>query len=344
MIKRICATVLLTVVLIGSGSASVLAMDPRQPEVNNLWAFGDSLTDSGNLFYLSGGTVPPSPPYFNGRFSDGPVWLEGLADRLGLTIDFDTPVFINPLANNRAIAGAFTGLDGESAPGLGVLSQVDLFLNTVGSVEPDDLVVVWAGANDYFFTDALPPEAVGNLAQAVTDLAMQGNARRFLVPNLPDLGETPLGQLVLTPEQAAGLNALTAFHNAALAETMTDLAEVLGLEIVLVNVNAAFAELLERQKLFGYDNVTMPCLIQQPDGTRPPTGACGFGPIDSTGTLFWDLIHPTGSTHELLAAFAHATLVANRSLPDTVFNAERISTQIALGKLRAAGAVAAPRP
>lgn len=344
MIKRFFAIALLMATLLGMVSASVLAKDPRQPEVNNLWAFGDSLTDTGNLFFLSGGVVPPSPPYFNGRFSDGPVWIEGLANRLGLMIDFNTPVFVDALANNRAIAGAFTGYDGESAPGLGVLSQVDLFLTTVGSVQPDDLVVIWAGANDYFFTDTLPPEAVGNLVQAVTDLALMANARRFVVPNLPSLGETPLGKLVLTPEQAAGLNALTTFHNSALAESMSELEEVLDVEIAVVNVNAAFAEVIKRQKLFGYDNVTTPCLIQQQDGTRPPTGACGFDPIDSTGTLFWDLIHPTGSAHELLAAFTHATLVANRSLPETVFNAERISTQIALGKLRAAGAVAAPRP
>ncbi len=341
MIKRLFATAFLTATLLGIVSASVLAKDPRQPEVNNLWAFGDSLTDTGNLFFLSGRTSPPSPPYFDGRFSDGPTWIEPFSERLDLDINFNIP-----FANNHAIAGAFTGFDGLSGP-IGVLSQVGNFLGSGGSFQPDDLVVVWAGANDYFFISA-PPEVlventVSNLAQAVTDLVLIGNARRFLIPNLPNLGNTPLG---LSQGQAVvdGLNDLTAAHNAVLAETMAALADGLGVEILIVNVNAAFAEVLKRQKLFGYDNVTGSCLIQLPDGTRPPTGDCGFDPIDSTGVLFWDLIHPTGSAHELLAAFAHATLVASESLPETVFDAERISTQIALGKLRAAGAVAAPRP
>src|SRR5690242_20274022 len=49
-------------------------------------AFGDSLTDNGNLFALTRAIqpVPPSPPYFDGRFSNGPVWVEQLMPRLGL--------------------------------------------------------------------------------------------------------------------------------------------------------------------------------------------------------------------------------------------------------------------
>lgn len=339
MFKRYLAVACLAVLLIGQGGGSVLAQDPRQPEVTNLWAFGDSLTDTGNLFYLSGFVLPPSPPYFNGRFSNGPVWIEPLARRLGLEIDFDTP-----FANNHAIAGAFTGVDGLSGPDIGVLSQVDGFLASGGTFEPNDLVVVWAGANDYFFTGTTPSEAVDNLALAVMELYDAG-ARRFMVPNLPNLGDTPLAH---SQGQAAvdGLNAMTAAHNAILAEVMNDLADLLQAEIVLVNVNASFAELLKRQTLFGYDNVTVPCLIQQPDGTRPPSGACPANgdTFDATGTLFWDLIHPTATAHELLAAFAHATLVASESLPDTVSDIGRISTQIALAQLRAAGATAAPRP
>ena len=33
-------------------------------------AYGDSLSDNGNLYQVAG--RPPSPPYFNGRFSNGP--------------------------------------------------------------------------------------------------------------------------------------------------------------------------------------------------------------------------------------------------------------------------------
>ena len=50
-------------------------------------AVGDSLTDSGNAFRATstvpGQAVPVSPPYFGGRFSNGLMWVEHLANALG---------------------------------------------------------------------------------------------------------------------------------------------------------------------------------------------------------------------------------------------------------------------
>jgi hypothetical protein len=46
-----------------------------------LFAFGDSLSDAGNLFALTG---IPSAPYFDGHFSNGTTWVEDLSKDLGL--------------------------------------------------------------------------------------------------------------------------------------------------------------------------------------------------------------------------------------------------------------------
>lgn len=52
-------------------------------------AFGDSYTDTGN--------APSSPPdYWNGRFSNGPLWIEDLSQMLG---------FAYNAANNYAVSG-----------------------------------------------------------------------------------------------------------------------------------------------------------------------------------------------------------------------------------------------
>src|SRR5271170_5974004 len=51
--------------------------------IDSIYAFGDSLSDAGNVFIGSGGTIPGFP-YFDGQFSNGPVWLETLAAGLGL--------------------------------------------------------------------------------------------------------------------------------------------------------------------------------------------------------------------------------------------------------------------
>jgi phospholipase/lecithinase/hemolysin len=91
-------------ILLGAGTASAT--------FTNLYVFGDSLSDSGNLFALTGGTLPPSPPYA-GKMSNGPVAVEYLAANLGLPI---APAGIPHVpgydlgGNNFALVGAATGM------------------------------------------------------------------------------------------------------------------------------------------------------------------------------------------------------------------------------------------
>ena len=62
---------------------AALAASAGAQAYSNLYIFGDSLSDTGNIFALTGGATPAAP-YFAGRFSDGPVWAETLATSLGL--------------------------------------------------------------------------------------------------------------------------------------------------------------------------------------------------------------------------------------------------------------------
>lgn len=61
-----------------------------------IYVFGDSVSNIGNVFDSTGGAIPPNQFYFDGRFSNGPVWVDYLAQDLGLSL---TPllVFLNPL-------------------------------------------------------------------------------------------------------------------------------------------------------------------------------------------------------------------------------------------------------
>ena len=60
---------------------SVIAISPaRSQNFDNVISFGDSLSDTGNVFAFIG---EPPPPYFQGRFSNGPVWTELLAGGAG---------------------------------------------------------------------------------------------------------------------------------------------------------------------------------------------------------------------------------------------------------------------
>ena len=87
-------------------------------------SFGDSLSDTGNLFAVTSNPFnaallalffpeldPPIPsaPYYNGRFSNGPVWVERLAVRLAL----ETPLPSENGGGNYAVGGATTFDDGN---------------------------------------------------------------------------------------------------------------------------------------------------------------------------------------------------------------------------------------
>ena len=48
-------------------------------KIKNIYVFGDSLHDTGNLFKATEGEMP-SRIYYEGRFSNGPVYCEYLAD------------------------------------------------------------------------------------------------------------------------------------------------------------------------------------------------------------------------------------------------------------------------
>ena len=56
---------------------------PLQAQFSDLYVFGDSLSDVGNLSAATLGFLPGSD-YFDGRYSNGPVYAELLAEKLGL--------------------------------------------------------------------------------------------------------------------------------------------------------------------------------------------------------------------------------------------------------------------
>ncbi|TAK77579.1 MAG: PEP-CTERM sorting domain-containing protein [Aquabacterium sp.] len=147
-------------------------------------SLGDSNSDTGNVHRLEP-TLPVTPPYFDGRFSDGPVAVEHLAAQLGV-----------PLVD-LAWGGALTGQDNllpgatVDLSGTGVLGQVDRLLAQQPVLDADALYVVWAGGNDFLLALADPAEAAANLATALQRLHDAG-ARSFLLPTLHDLADLPL--------------------------------------------------------------------------------------------------------------------------------------------------------
>lgn len=255
-----------------------------------LVAFGDSLSDSGRLFALSGGQLPQQPPYWQGRFSNGPAAVEHLASQLGLSL------------TNYAVGGATSGVLNNQVPlgsGLeltGLRTQVAEHLG--GGVDSGALYFLWAGANDFLGLAGDPNDvaaaAIGNLAQSVTELYAAG-AREFLLPLMADLGLTPRA-LALGDAASQQLSQLSLGFNAGLAQTYAQLQAALpGARLRVFDTAAAQQELLAAAAMLGFDETEQACF----------SGFVGV-PGDVCATpethLFWDEVHPSARVHEILAA------------------------------------------
>jgi phospholipase/lecithinase/hemolysin len=245
-----------------------------------VFVYGDSLSDTGNIYAASGGTIPLSPPYYNGRFSNGYLAPEYLAASLH-----------SPLVS-FAWGGATTGIgnsgDGGSQTMLGMnnlpgmLLQLQGSLPTIAPLASTSLFIVWGGPDDYV-TNGLP-----GVGTAVTDIltivgALQSvGATHILVPGMPDLGLTPAyyGNASATAFSFAFDQALQA--NLPKGATYFD---TFGfMHLVVSNPGA-----------FGFTDVTDPCLV----GLTPCSNPNQY--------LFWDDLHPTTAADQILAAeFANA--------------------------------------
>lgn len=268
---------------------------------NQIYVFGDSFSDTANVFNATAGAIPPSPIYFNGRFSNGPVWVEYLATKLGLNV--------NP-GTNFAFGGATTGFENLGIAVLpGLQQQINDFTAANKSADPNALYIVWAGTNDYleyFFAKIPnPTESVANLSAAVTSLAAVG-AQNIMIVNLPDLGKFPVTG---GDSQIAGvLNILTNAHNSGLTTTLNFLSQELSpdINIIPLDVNSLFNRVIADPSGFGFTNVTNSCigdLSVVPINVPTQPVACTPDKF-----LFWDQVHPTTASHKLIGDFAFLAL------------------------------------
>ena len=277
--------------------------------------FGDSLSDTGNTLLSSGGAIPTSPPYFQGRFTNGPVWVEALAD--DLNIPDPTPGVAG--GTNFAFGSARSG-DGISPVGTpNIGTQIDTFLGLGGTLDGDELVVVWGGANNFFdlFFSEDSPEIPEIITDVITDISTHvqtlagAGGKYFLVPNVVPLGSTPALQGLVPPEVAAQLNGAIDQLNAGLEAQMAGLEGALagqGVEIVTFDVNGLVDDVVADPGSFGFANATLPVL---------PGGGFGSEPVvddalidDPDDFLFWDLVHPTAKAHQIIGEHAAEAVFA----------------------------------
>lgn len=266
----------------------------------SLTIFGDSLSDTGNLHVATGGSQPGSP-YWDGRFSNGPVWVEHLALDLGLEAHV-APSLVG--GNNYSFGGARTG--SGTPPGL--VTQTGMWAPGNPVADATGLYVLIGGSNDMrdarslFGSDSVADQtgrqaaadaAIRNLSDSVTLLAVHG-VRNLLVTNVIDLGMTP--EATFIGANAASTDATNRF-NAQLGGVVA-LGASLGINMFMLDLDGLMKDIVNDAlsnggAVYGIQNVVTPC------GTF--TGSVG---ISCATSLFSDGWHPSAAAHSLIGARA----------------------------------------
>jgi phospholipase/lecithinase/hemolysin len=258
-------------------SGAKTAVQAVQP-ISQLVVLGDSFSDNGNLYALTGG---PPPPYWQGRISNGPVWVEYLAQKLGVPL--------RDCAWAGATTGVGNGVDGGTVDTLGAFGLPGMKTACQGlladPVDPNALYVLWGGGNDLKAAFADPAGAYAIIGKAVTNLvtmtaALQTlGATRILVLNLQDFANSP-GFLHEDPQIRYFITQGVLAFNQALEAN-------LPLGVHHGGVCALFEDVAADPDDYGLANVTGQ-LIMAP-------GA------DPDSYFFWDGMHPTTAGHAIIA-------------------------------------------
>jgi phospholipase/lecithinase/hemolysin len=292
-----------------------IACTPAAAAYTSIFAFGDSLSDAGNLFAESGSKIPLKP-YVDGHFSNGPTWVEDLSHMLGLGPM--KPFLTSNDGTNYAFGGAQTGItdinpfDPSSPIHIDLPDQISAFNLVDPNPVKGALYTLDIGANDimnaleafgenkisYDEVETVVVQAEANTIDSVKSLVGLG-ARSLLFYEVPNLGLTPRFDGTALQGDASDL---AASFNAAVLKGLAGLKSD-GLKVFTLDTYDLLGEIKKNPSGFGFMNVTDPCWTGS--FTDPSSGmVCSPDPSDWNRFLFWDEVHPTAAGHLLAAEFA----------------------------------------
>jgi phospholipase/lecithinase/hemolysin len=231
-------------------------------------------------------------PYWNGMFSNGPMWPRYLSEFLE-----------NAAVDNLAFGGVTTGRRKCHTMHLHSILKRHFKGNQDAAFVAENLYIIWLGANNYHYPKGLPPmnqrvrkrgaavsKAMGDLAKSVNALIEHG-AQRIVLFTVPNPQESPDWQLFFGADHAARREEWRAgvkLHNEALRESFAQMQGKWGARVSLFDVDAI---LQENEGAFGMD----PAILFKDEHSRHPYQEL----IQEPG--YFDPFHPTTKIHCLIA-------------------------------------------
>lgn len=270
--------------------------------IDRLIIFGDSLSDSdGRMYEKSLHLIPSYSQYYQGRFTNGFVWGEYLS----------SPAFLDKKMVNFAEGGSSSASYSPLTIRSNFLSNLD---HQIKGYQPSgkDLVLIFAGANDYMTLDKKDIlKVVESQIDSVEKLLEKG-AKNILVMGMPDISLSPDAQ---ESKNKREYKDIAIAHNYLLDKNIDELKEKYPQgKIFFFDTSGAFKEIISIANEIGYDTThaySEHGYIHIPMKTDP---AINILPE----YLYNDGVHPTQEVHQTFAAILNNFIIdryADKSEP-----------------------------
>ncbi|OGT43829.1 MAG: hypothetical protein A3F42_08100 [Gammaproteobacteria bacterium RIFCSPHIGHO2_12_FULL_37_34] len=280
--------------------------------------FGDSLSDNGNLYRLLLGVIPRSPPYFEGRFSNGLTWAENFGKHYYDKYYVGYKVY----AYGGATAVLHAPTDKFIAPTT-LENEINQYLiDSVFKNKSKILYVIWIGGNDYLFApisplfdskEILTKKVVNKITWAMETLIANG-AKYFLILNMPDLSHTPFAKI---NDMVDKLHDLSLLHNQKLDVAIYNFKQTYPqLKFFYIDIYHVFNDVITNPAKFNetyhvnITDVSHACweggyTFGEPESYRVGLAYHqGLLPCNNADEhIFWDQIHPTRIVHYILSEY-----------------------------------------
>lgn len=331
----------LVLATLGLTTQSLIAQQ-SPPAFSQIIVFGDSLSDTGNIYHrvndTSGGQIAypsGSSNYSNGRFTnstdtDPPahnyvgVWHEQLAQSF---------LHVPPATKNSLDGGlnyAFGGATLENGTQTANIegSPITITIDNIGkqiddflgsrTVDPNALYVVWGGGND-LRNDNSATNVSATASRASVDISrlINAGARYVLVPNVPPLGTIP--RYADNPSTIQAMDVAALSYRDQLNATLDSLISSYAAQNITVTI---YRPDIWRSTLQIYTDPTSLGFINVSSSVQ---GRSQFNPDQF---VYWDDVHPTTAGHYQIARTAYAAITGPTPVPAKAAN---LSTRLQVG-------------
>lgn len=315
--------------------------------IDEIIVFGDSLSDNGNLYaftqkahevFSAVPVMPKSPPYFQGRFTNGWNWIDDLGRYYKVKVD------------DYAYGGSWAEpiLDSKMTIPFGLDVQMDDYLmrNMLDMHRDKHLFIIWSGSNDYARgrdnPDYATTNAVESIRRQIATLIYYG-AKNIFVVGVPDLSLVPE---VRDQGSAAMLAAksITTQHNQKLITMIKNIQKLNpSINIMLYDLTPDFSDMFDHPDKYNlkitltacyYGNFYLASAAMSDANTIDAAKSVHLDLVDNASLhaaystaiaadlgatvcsnaddyLFFDTIHPTRVVHQLIADKAVTYLQAH---------------------------------